>query len=276
MSISQQPATLLQQASALLNPIRSMKQRILRQWRERQLQSTALRSLRPLQNSDVRQIPVFCISLPDATSRQANIRRQMTRLGFTTFRFFPAVNGRAKSTTEWEAEGLYDAAAARQRFGDDLSRPNIGCTLSHVNVLKAIVESGLPQAIVVEDDVLLDAARLDELDLSQLPPNWDILFLTALYAETPPKEPVTTGIYGFASYAGSTAAYLVSARGAKKLLQYALPVSWAADGFVGVYMRDVVTHLEGIEYGAYLLWPPAARNGSLDGSYVSAIQGAAS
>jgi GR25 family glycosyltransferase involved in LPS biosynthesis len=113
------------------------------------------------------------------------------------------------------------------------------------------------------------------LSLDLLPPEWDVVFLTALYADIPPHDPVCGDLFGLASYGGSTAAYLVSDRGARKLLRYALPISWAADGFMGFYMRDVVSQRERIQYNAYMLWPPAARNGSLDGEFASSIKGSA-
>ncbi|MFN3972639.1 MAG: glycosyltransferase family 25 protein [Gemmobacter sp.] len=52
------------------------------------------------------------------------------------------------------AHHLYRGTRARTLFGRDLSLGEIGCCLSHVEILRAEVEHGDPLALVLEDDAL--------------------------------------------------------------------------------------------------------------------------
>lgn len=257
----------------LLDPLRGLKHRILSAWAEHSERCQRLGQLRPLQNPDLVEVPIFCISLAGERQRRACVRHQMEKLGFQKWSFFDAVDGRRLDKTLLERQGKYHGEEVRRRYGHDLTLGNIGCYLSHVEVMKDVVAQRIACALVVEDDVILEAGRIDDLKLLSLPPDWDIVFLHALYAHEPPENHVDHNFYSIASYGGSTAAYLISFQGALKLLKFAFPISWNVDGFLGTWMRDHVARQGLVDYRAYLVWPPCALNGSLVGTCKTTVKG---
>lgn len=254
-----------------LNGLRHIKHRSTAIVRESTTRRKLFRGLRPLHTTPLVEIPIFCISLKRKKWRRGMIVRQMKRLGFRTWSIFDAVDGCNLDRRELESIGTYDGDSIRQRFRSDLSMGNIGCYLSHVALWRRVADDRLPVALVCEDDVIFSADRLDRIDLSLLPHNWDIVFLHALVATAPPSGHVHQDVYTIQSYGGSTAAYLLSQSGARKLLDRAMPIRSAIDGFVGARMRDEISVGDQVEYRAFLIWPPCAWNGSLDGAYTSTI-----
>lgn len=95
--------------------------------------------------------PVFVISLPHETARQAKIAGQLRKFGMD-YEIFPA--------TPWEAmtaedRAFYNARRRRLALGKDLYDAEIACTLSHKRVIEKIVADGLPYALVLEDDCVM-------------------------------------------------------------------------------------------------------------------------
>ncbi len=92
------------------------------------------------------QIPVYVLSLPAAADRRARLERHHARLGIE-LTMLEGVDGRLMS----EAERV--AAAAP---GVTLTPSEIGCHLSHARAWQALLDSGKPCAVVLEDDGLID------------------------------------------------------------------------------------------------------------------------
>jgi len=107
-------------------------------------------------------IPIFVISLPQATQKQELIKRHMQRLGIP-FEFVSGVDGRLLS--EDELQKVFDKEKSYNYFkwyrnrtgsaGVELSRGEIGCTLAHRKVYQKIVVENIERAVVLEDDVLV-------------------------------------------------------------------------------------------------------------------------
>lgn len=112
-------------------------------------------------------IPVFILSLPDAAARRARSARHHARLGIACT-IIDGVDGRRLD------EAARQAAVAP---GVSLSPSEIGCHLSHARAWEAIVASGAPCGVVLEDDGLI-AARFAPLLREGLPVDrFDYLFL---------------------------------------------------------------------------------------------------
>ena len=105
--------------------------------------------------------PVFVISLKRAVDRRALSRRALDRIGLD-FEFFDAIEGARLSDAELTA--AYDAEKNAWQYKRPLSRPEIGCYLSHHALWKRIVDENLEGAVILEDDFAADASLKKVVD----------------------------------------------------------------------------------------------------------------
>lgn len=99
------------------------------------------------------QVPVFVISLRDAVHRRDSISRQLDHLGIA-FEFIDAIDGR-----EPGGENLDRFAAEHREPADyriDISNTEIACALSHRRAYQNMIDQGIQEAIILEDDVFLE------------------------------------------------------------------------------------------------------------------------
>jgi len=107
-------------------------------------------------------IPIFVITLPQATQKQMHIRERMQSLNIP-FEFIEGVDGRLLS--EEELRKVFDKKKSYNYYkwyrnrtrgaGIELSRGEIGCTLAHRKVYQKMVDENIDSAIVLEDDVFV-------------------------------------------------------------------------------------------------------------------------
>ncbi|GKY88147.1 glycosyltransferase family 25 protein [Sinisalibacter aestuarii] len=222
-----------------------------------------------LRNERLRKVPYFCINLEKDVQRRKLAERQARTMGLEDFRIFKGIVGVKLDIDQLIADGIYDDAAARRYHGRPLSPAEIGLSLSHANIYKTIVEEGLDEAVILEDDVLFQPRNLDAVDWSAIPDDFDVVFLHAQLDQKPPRGRIADRIYSDESYLASTVAYLVSRKGAEKLAKGAFPVVHAADGLVGRAMpwHGDTPHefrQQGVNFDlkSYILYPEGALNGS--------------
>lgn len=223
-----------------------------------------------LKNTHLREIPYFCINLERDRKRRVLAERQARQMGLEDFRLVKAILGVNLDIEALIADGLYNDEAARRYHGRSLTKPEIGLSLTHANIYKTIVDEDINEAIILEDDALFLPRNLDAVDYSAVPVDFDVLLLHARVDEKPPRGKIADRIYSDQSYLASTAAYLVSRKGARKLAQHAVPVVHAADGLIG---RAMPWHGEephefrqqGVDFEieSYIVYPPGALNGSI-------------
>ena len=131
-------------------------------------------------------------------------------------------------------EGSRLATPAVQRLTGqaDAPRGTLGCFLSHAAAWQAVLDRGLPHALVVEDDVipLLDLPAT----IGVLPPGYEICFVNDRLDQgtspVPTESPMPAIMEGFPPDENAPGAdgYFVSQAGARTLL------AWVAeDGFAG-------------------------------------------
>jgi glycosyl transferase family 25 len=170
---------------------------------------------------------IFLINLDRSVERLAHMRGQFGRLGMVVERV-PGV------------EGLNIPSWMRLEFKGPhlLSAGEVGCYASHLVVAQKIVAEGLPYAVVLEDDAILDddflASCADAIE--HAPEGWDLIHLSA--APTLKRTMVAvadlpnTGraLVQYLQYPWTTVAYVISNRGARKSLApmaRARPIDWA-------------------------------------------------
>lgn len=99
----------------------------------------------------------------------------------------------------------------------------VACTMSHINVLRAFVETGNPACLVIEDDIIPMDGWVETFNSAarHLPSGeWDVFYLAANHV-TPPNRLRDT--LGKPTRAYSTCAYGVSREGAAYLLRNVVP-----------------------------------------------------
>ena len=97
---------------------------------------------------------IFIISLPRAQERRVTMAAQMNALGLP-YTFVDGVDGQALDLPNHPA---YARAKRLLLCGTELTPGELGCLLSHRAACERILELGLPAAVVLEDDAILDAS----------------------------------------------------------------------------------------------------------------------
>lgn len=167
--------------------------------------------------------PIFVISLPEATDRRAAMAAQMERLGLE-FAFIDAVDGRGFNMME---RSDYDARKRLAFFGLHLKGGEWGCLLSHKNIYEIIVAHNLDQAIIFEDDALIDPHFPTILDdLLSMDLDYDVIRFMGSnkIARKGYRQIIEVDknlwLGRLPSIHGGAHAYLMSREGAQKMVDY--------------------------------------------------------
>jgi glycosyl transferase, family 25 len=124
----------------------------------------------------------WVINLDRAPDRLARITAQLQRLGLP-FHRMAAVDARLMTD---EQRALLDEPAYRRKHGMLPVWGELGCYLSHVQVMRAFIASDAQFALVLEDDVLLHNGLPDVLQgLARHHGRWDMCKLSAVHSGTP-------------------------------------------------------------------------------------------
>ncbi len=171
----------------------------------------------------------WVINLDRAPERLARITAQLQRLGLP-FQRLAAVDA-AVLTPEQRA--LLDEPAYCRKHGMSPVLGELGCYLSHVQVMRAFLTSSADFALVLEDDVLLHnslPAVLQGLVLHHQ--RWDMCKLSAVHSGTPqPFVEVAAGhqLAVMLSRCTGSSAYSINRAAAQAYLQQLLPMSLPYD-----------------------------------------------
>jgi glycosyl transferase, family 25 len=164
-------------------------------------------------------LAIWVINLDRATDRLARISARLSTLGLP-FTRLPAVDARALTPAQRAA---FDEAAYRRKHGMAPVAGEIGCYLSHIEVMRAFVAEAAPFALVLEDDVLLgDTLPAVLRALMAHPGRWDMVKLSAVHSGTPvPVLDLTAGhkLAVMLSRCTGSSAYLINRRTAEAYLR---------------------------------------------------------
>ncbi len=171
----------------------------------------------------------WVINLDRAPQRLARITAQLARLGLP-FHRLAAVDARAMTRDQ---QALLDEPSYCRKHGMVPVLGELGCYLSHVQVLQGFLASDAEFALVLEDDVLLHdslPAVLHGLALHRQ--RWDMCKLSAVHSGTPqPFVEVAAGhqLAVMLSRCTGSSAYAVNRAAAQAYLQQLLPMSLPYD-----------------------------------------------
>jgi glycosyl transferase family 25 len=203
------------------------------------------------------KLPIWVLNLKKDKRRLRFMTKQLRSLNLE-FEVVEAVDGSLLSHKDLEQ---YSKDQAMKYSKRELTPGEIGCALSHARMWKRMVRGGFRELLIFEDDVLIgDALPAILAHRDRLPKDWEFIN----FSTDAPQEPFgkfITGIYRASrhkAWADRSSAYLVNAKGAKKLLAHVYPIGHTADGLT---WRTDITGL--VSYGMY---PRVVILGELDSS----------
>ena len=188
--------------------------------------------------------PIFCLSLARAADRRTRMIARLDSLG-SPYEIVDAVDGRELDLSQLGGRLRQDKM--RRKKSRCLTAAEIGCYLSHCNLLRRIADEKIAVAIVVEDDAtfLSDFAEVAAA-AARISHPWDMILL-----HTHPKKKVETTLCKIGdSHAvcrmerriSGTAGYLVSLHGAKKLLRHCEEISEPVDTAFSCYWKSGIKY----------------------------------
>lgn len=168
----------------------------------------------------------WVINLDKDRERLQRIAEQLAATGLDWTRQ-SAVLGRALPPEQQDR--LLDRERFRRRRGMDPALGELGCYLSHVEVLRAFLASPHRFALVLEDDALLTPALVPVLQgLVDHAERWDMVKLSRVHSGTPRQYLDVAPGHALAvmlSRCTGSSAYLVNRRAAQAYVEGLLPMS---------------------------------------------------
>jgi len=161
---------------------------------------------------------VVVVSLASARARREAFAARAAGTSLA-WRFFDACTGPAPDM-------VVDEAAIRRNKGRPLSKGEIGCYASHVSIWQDMIAREVKQAIVLEDDTLVDWAYLEPLARTDL--HAEGIDYLRLYAKRPTWQRVvrrdflqhSRAIVELVGLAYGTQGYAITLDGAKRLAEH--------------------------------------------------------
>jgi glycosyl transferase family 25 len=174
-------------------------------------------------------LQTWVINLDRAPDRLTRISRQLHDLRLP-FNRLPAVDARCLTPAQAAA---IDEMGYRRKHGKTPLAGELGCYLSHVEVMRRFMAGAARFALVLEDDALLQPSLPAVLrGLLQHPARWDMVKLSAVHSGTPVRGIEVAAGHRLAvmlSRCTGSSAYLMNRRAAGRYLQGLLPMSLPYD-----------------------------------------------
>ena len=140
-------------------------------------------------------------------------------------------------------------------WGMDLTKGALGCALSHFQVWKLILGLSIDFSIVVEDDTEFAPdfhTRFDAV-CKQLPKDWDLVFLSGLDTQNVCGHMKVRSLISLVPVMFKTTnLYLITPRGAKRMLDICAPLHFQLDTQMTLHSEELEINplARGIQCGA--------------------------
>ena len=214
-------------------------------------------------------LPIFVVNLQRQAERRQHMAALLERLGLQA-EFVAAVDGRALALDERAA---YDPARARRIYGVEMRDGEIACCHSHCRIYRRMVHEGIETALVLEDDVTIDAGFPRVLgDLLASPfKDWSVIRLDCKRGRVidPPSPKFRgrqvaalsggAGLFRLQTHVLGVGAYLIRRDGAVRMLEHGrrifMPIDQMMDrfwenGIIPYVVRPFPVH-QGDEFGSH-------------------------
>lgn len=184
-------------------------------------------------------VPIVVINLPHRVDRWQRIVERMSAVGLDNLAKAAAVDGRKLSEAHLRA-----LLRSPEDFSDTpeshltLTRPAIGCSLSHLAIWRWMLRRGLRRVIVMEDDAKPSPEHSPEALrrlVTTLPDGADHVFLGRIIMHGLADRPAGDALSRL-YYFNGTFAYLVTAQACERLLAHLLPLHAHIDHQTSEYL----------------------------------------
>jgi GR25 family glycosyltransferase involved in LPS biosynthesis len=195
---------------------------------------------------EIHEILFLVISLLSRNERRNTVSNTLTDHGII-FSFVDAINGNLIEYSTVEQK-LFTQTAFKY-----LSSGSIGCILSHSAALKKFIESNKEYCIILEDDIIIHERFRTDLEsaTSLIPSNFDLFYLASgIHPKLNLSGWVTSKLFVPLYPRSGQFAYLVSRKGAEKLINKIFPVKIVLGGIDTIIGR-LITKNEIIAYHNY-------------------------
>jgi len=115
---------------------------------------------------------IYCVNLDKRTDRWEESKEQFKKYNLNVDRF-----------------SAVDGSSVEVKYGS-LNDGQIGCALSHIEIIKSLKSDGFKNALVLEDDVQFHEELNKHLShiMNQVPDNWDMLYFGGNHAGNNPSS----------------------------------------------------------------------------------------
>ncbi len=164
----------------------------------------------------------FIVNLKDNVDRRNAIKNQLDKSNFN-YQFIEAVKG-TDLTDEQIKSKVQDYPNCL------LTKGEIGCAISHINIYKKMIDEGIEYALVLEDDAVVPKnleKTINEIIHKDIKKNRNVYLLSEVISYIKNRK-LHTNIYSAYDACGAHG-YLINLKAAKKLLSVLTPIRYEAD-----------------------------------------------
>lgn len=202
-------------------------------------------------------LQVYFINLDKSTERLAHITPKMESLGYS-FSRVPAVYG--KSLDASYKDSVVNYSKYKRLMHNEIGNGTIGCYLSHVKTWTEFLNSNHSYALIFEDDVDFEPAKLKTLIdiLVRKSGEWDMVNIDVNrhgFAKPVTRLSRLFKLVQFRSRVANTSCYIINRNAANELLKKALPIAMPVDHFTmrpwefGIKIRGVTPQIVHQSFG---------------------------
>src|SRR5262249_2569478 len=173
-------------------------------------------------------LPVIVINLPRRVDRWETLCRRMNAAGLTRLIKAPAIDGthlpEAQIVALMGSHGKNVDEAPRSHLS--LTRPAVGCFLSHLAIWRRLIDENLPRALILEDDAAPTAmcsAETLQSALAFMPDDAGLVFPGLIIMGGLADRSTVSGLARI-YYFNGTFAYFVTPAMCQSLLRHLLPL----------------------------------------------------
>lgn len=182
---------------------------------------------------------VWCINLDRRRDRWEYLLHHLNHRGitFSTLKRFSAVDG--KNITTEDINKLVHPSFSecifqkKRTYHEQLSIGAVGCYLSHIKLWEVAAKEN-KTLLILEDDVkfAIDFTTRIKSLVQEIPKDFDAVFFHSCLKKSPLEKVSPHILRPHIFY--TTDCYMISPIGAKKMLQYALPMRYQLDSYISV------------------------------------------
>lgn len=177
--------------------------------------------------------PIWIANLERSQDRRQFMQQQLEAMNLE-YNFISATDG--KNLTQNDLQ-KYSKKLALKEKKRELSTGEIGCALTHANMYQRMIDHGIDEVLILEDDIFITQDLLNILhQRRKFPQDWEVINFANTEAKTIPLGESISETYKICTFkkiANRASAYLINLKGARKLIDHLYPIRLPADDIIG-------------------------------------------